>query len=118
MWTEREKAIRNVLLEQVGRIAPAGQERTLSDAGSAAHLARIERGMDVNKRRTVVFSFLFTVVLLTAVSVMLLTVGDYNVLLWVGVGAFNAVNAAVHYAAYQKKKLAFAVFEILTQVEE
>ena len=52
------------------------------------------------------------------IVVMSLTVRNYNVLLWIVVGTFNAVNAAVHYAEYQKKKMAFAVFDVLGQDEE
>ena len=113
MWTEREKAIYNVLMEHLGR----ARGNTSGDAVDPAILARIERSMAINKRRMIIFTLLFSFVLLTAVSVMVFTFGDYNVLLWVGVGAFNAANAAFHYAAYQKKKLAYALFDVLGQDE-
>lgn len=114
MWTEREKAIHNVLMEHVGTTFGSAS----ADAVDPAILARIERSMAINKRRMIIFSLLFSFVLLTAVSVMVFTFGDYNVLLWVGVGTFNAANAAFHYAAYQKKKLAFALFDVLGQGED
>ena len=114
MWTEREKAIHNVLMEHVGRTygKPSG------DAADPAILARIERSMAINKRRMIIFTLLFSFVLLTAVSVMVFTFGDYKVLLWVGVGPFNVANATFHYDAYQKKKLAYALFDVLGQGEE
>ena len=47
-----------------------------------------------------------------------MTGGNRNVILWVVVGAFNAGNAAVHYAAYQKKRMAMALFHVLEQEGE
>ena len=46
------------------------------------------------------------------------TVSDYKVLLWVVVGSFNAVNAAIHYAEYNKKKLVFTLIDILETREK
>ena len=116
MWTEREKAIHSVLMEHVGGTY-GNTSGDAVDPADPATLARIERSMAINKRRMIIFTLLFSFVLISAVSVMVFTFGDYNVLLWVGVGAFNAANAAFHYAAYQKKKLAYALFDVLGQDE-
>lgn len=113
MLTERENRIKNVLLEHLGgSAAQVGAARARHDLDDD-YLRLANRRMAVNRRRMWIFTVLYFFVLLTAVAVMLTTVGDYNVLLWVVVGTFNAVNAAIHYAEYQKKRMAFAALDAL-----
>ncbi len=115
MMIEREQAIRNVLMEYLGLATSTigsgkGKGRIDEEAVQMA-----ERRMFVNKRRMIIFAVLYAFVVLTAVAAMFLTTQDYNVLIWVGAGTFNAVNAALHYTAYQKKKMAFALLNVLAQ---
>jgi hypothetical protein len=118
MLTDREQEIKNILIDHVGGSASyIGAQKAL-DRIDPGYLEMASRGVSVNKRRMIIFTILFLCVLLTAVAVMMATVGDYSVLLWVVVGAFNAVNAAIHYAEYKKKKLAFALFDALQQEDE
>lgn len=125
MLSEREQAVEHVLMDYLGGAARvAGRTAGISGPGQAKsggdreYMQLARRRMAVNRRRMVIFAGLFTLVLLTAVATMVLTAKNYNVLIWVGAGTFNAVNAAIHYAAYQKKKMAFAVLEVLGQDEE
>jgi hypothetical protein len=118
MLTEREQTIKNILMDHVGGPASVVRSQKALDWVDSEYLEMASRGMSVNKRRMVIFTVLFSFVLLTAITVMMLTAGYYNVLLWVVVGAFNAVNAAIHYSEYRKKKMAFALFEVLREDEE
>ena len=117
MLSEREQAIKNTLMDYLGGPAGfVGPNKTLGYLDP--EYVRISgRRMAVNKRRMIIFAVLYAFVLITAVAVMTATTKDYNVVLWVVVGTFNAVNAAIHYSEYQKKKMAFAVFDILTEDE-
>lgn len=118
MLTERERAIRDFLMDQVGGRPSVVDARKGSDAIDTDYLEMASRSMLVNKRRMIIFTVLFACVLLTALATMLMTGGNRNVILWVVVGAFNAGNAAVHYAAYQKKRMAMALFHVLEQEGE
>ena len=118
MLSEREQAIKNILIDQVGGPTSYTAPRKSLSRVDPSYLEMAARRMSVNRRRMVIFAVLYALVVMTAVAVMTLTVKNFNVLLWVGVGTFNAVNAAIHYAEYQKKKMAFAVFDVLGQDEE
>ncbi len=118
MLNERERAIKNALMEGLGGPASFIDPRRSVAYVDSEYLRMTERRMAVNNRRMVIFAVLYGLVLLTAVAVVTMTLKDYNVVLWVIVGTFNAVNAAIHYAEYQKKKLAFAVFDLLGEEKQ
>ena len=114
MLSEREQAIKNVLMGYLGSAAgAAGSGEVVNGVDTILQMA--QRRMSVNRRRMVIFVVLYALVVMTAVAVMTLTVKDFSVLIWVGAGTFNAVNAAIHYAEYHRKKMAFAVLEVLEQ---
>ena len=117
MLNEREQAIKNTLLDHLGGPPSfVGPNKTLGYLDP--EYVRISlRRMAVNKRRMVIFTVLYTLVVMTAVAATTAMTQDYNAVLWVVVATFNAVNAAIHYAEYQKKKMAFAVFEFLRDEE-
>ena len=118
MLTDREREVKNVLIDQLGGPASFVQPNKALGYVAPEYLQISARRMLVNKRRLIIFGVLYTLVVLTAVAVMTTTTKNYNVLLWVGVGTFNAVNAAIHYSEYQKRKMAMAVFGILKDEEE
>jgi hypothetical protein len=115
MLSEREQAIKNTLIDQVGGPASFVAPRKAQAYVDPEYLRIASRRIAVNKRRMIIFVVLYALVILTAVAVLTATAKDYNVFLWVAVGTFNAVNAAIHYSEYQKKKMAMAVFNILEE---
>jgi hypothetical protein len=118
MLSEREREIKNVLVDQLAGSARAAGQKRLTRYLDPDFVRLAVTRMAVNKRRMVIFSALYFCVVLTAVVVMTQTVSDYKVLLWVVVGSFNAVNAAIHYAEYNKKKLVFTLIDILETREK
>lgn len=118
MLSEREREIKNALMDHLGGPSSFVQPNRALGYVAPEYVRIASRRMLVNKRRMVIFSILYICVLATAVAVMTATAKNYNVLLWVAVGTFNAVNAAIHYSEYQKKKMAMAVFGILEEEEE
>jgi len=114
MLTDRERTIKNALMEQLGGPASFVAPRKAQAFVDPEYVRIASRRMAVNKRRTVIFAVLFACVLFTAATVMIATTDDYNVFLWIAVGTFNAINGCIHYTEYQKKKMAMAVFEILS----
>ena len=118
MLSERERAIKNVLMGYLGSAAGAAGSGEVVNDVDTIHLQMAQRRMSVNRRRMVIFVVLYALVVVTAVAVMTLTAKNFSELIWVGAGTFNAVNAAIHYAEYQRKKMAFAVLEVLEQNQE
>ena len=118
MLTDREQEVKNALMDYVG--GPASYVRPKKALGyiDPDYLRITANRMLVNKRRAIIFVVLYACILFTAVAVMVTATDSYKVVLWGAVATFNGVNAAIHYAEYQKKRLAMEVFDLLNDDEE
>jgi hypothetical protein len=118
MFGERERSIKNLVIDALGGPASHRQERRQTDVIDETYVEIETRRSSVVIRRLAIFVVLYVLIVLTAVVVVRAQTGRLDVVLWVVVGTFNAASAGVYYAQHQKRRFALQVLDLLRGEEE
>lgn len=113
MFGERERSIKNLVIDALGGPESYRRARQQTDEIEDAYVQIESRRSSVVVRRLAIFVVLYVLIVMTAIVVVRSQTGQMDVVLWVGVGTFNAASAGIYYAQYQKRRLALEVLNVL-----
>ncbi len=113
MFGERERAIKNLVIDALGGPESYRRARQQTDDIDEAYVQIETRRSAVVIRRLAIFIVLYVLIVLTAVVVVRAQTGRLDVILWVVVGTFNAGSAGVYYAQFQKRRMALQILTLL-----
>tara|TARA_Y100000588_G_scaffold236874_1_gene250469 strand:- start:2927 stop:3295 length:369 start_codon:yes stop_codon:yes gene_type:complete len=113
MFGERERSIKNLVIDALGGAESYRRARQQTDEIDDAYVQIESRRSSVVVRRLAIFVVLYVLIVMTAIVVVRSQTGQMDVVLWVGVGTFNAASAGIYYAQYQKRRLALEVLNVL-----
>lgn len=117
MFGERERSIKNMVVDALGGPESYRQARRQTDEIDETYVEIENRRSSVVVRRLAIFVVLYVLIVLTAVAVVRAQTGRLDVVLWVVVGTFNAASAGIYYAQYQKRRFALQVLDVLREAD-